>query len=64
MKLTNKQQTLLNFFNEGNKLIQKNNRLWLNEEVLHTGTFIGLMFKLYSTEYTAKMKEFVIIKNN
>ena len=63
MKLTSSQKTLLNFFNQGNKLIQKNNRLWLNGEILHTKTFIGLMFKLYPTEYTAKMKEFITIKN-
>jgi hypothetical protein len=64
MKLTNNQQILINYLNEGNKLIQKNNRLWLNDEVLHTRTFVALMFKLYKNEYLLKMKQFVIIENN
>lgn len=64
MNLNINQKKLLIFFNEGNKLIQKNNRLWINDEVLNTKTFISLMFKLYQNEYLLKMKEFVIIKNN
>ena len=62
MKLNQNQQTLNNYLNEGNKLIQTNNRLYMNEEVLHIKTFQSLMFKLFGREYTRKMKEFVVIK--
>jgi hypothetical protein len=62
MKLNKNQQTLNDYLNEGNKLIQTNNRLYMNGEVLNTKTFISLMFKLYGGGYTLKMKEFVVIK--
>ena len=62
MKLNKNQQTLNDYLNEGNKLIQTNNRLYMDGEVLNTKTFISLMFKLYSGGYTLKMKEFVVIK--
>ena len=63
MKLNQNQQILNDYLNEGNKLIQTNNRLYMNGEVLNTKTFISLMFKLYGGGYTLKMKEFVEIKN-
>ena len=62
MKLNKNQQTLNDYLNEGNKLIQTNNRLYMDGEVLNTKTFISLMFKLYGGGYTLKMKEFVVIK--
>jgi hypothetical protein len=62
MKLNQNQQILNNYLNEGNKLIQTNNRLYMNGEVLNTKTFISLMFKLFGGGYRSKMKEFVIIK--
>ena len=63
MKLNQNQQILNDYLNEGNKLIQTNNRLCMNGEVLNTKTFISLMFKLYDGGYILKMKEFVIIKD-
>jgi hypothetical protein len=63
MKLNKNQQTLNDYLNEGNKLIQTNNRLYMDGEVLNTKTFISLMFKLYGGGYTLKMKEFVVIKD-
>jgi hypothetical protein len=62
MKLNKNQQTLNDYLNEGNKLIQTNNRLYMDGEVLNTKTFISLMFKLFGGGYTLKMKEFVVIK--
>jgi hypothetical protein len=62
MKLNQNQQILNDYLNEGNKLIQTNNRLYMNGKVLNTKTFQSLMFKLYGREYTRKMKEFVVIK--
>jgi hypothetical protein len=62
MKLNQNQQILNDYLNEGNKLIQTNNRLYMDGEVLNTKTFISLMFKLYGGGYTLKMKEFVVIK--
>jgi hypothetical protein len=63
MKLNQNQQMLNDYLNEGNKLIQTNNRLYMNGEVLNTKTFQSLMFKLFGGEYTRKMKEFVVIKD-
>ena len=63
MKLTDKQQILNDYLNEGNKLTQTNNRLYMNGEVLNTKIFQSLMFKLFGGEYIRKMKEFVIIKD-
>ena len=33
----------------------------MDGEVLNTKTFKSLMFKLYGSEYTRKMKDFVVI---
>jgi hypothetical protein len=63
MKLNKNQQILNDYLNEGNKLIQTNNRLYMNGEVLNTKTFVSLMFKLFGGGYTIKMKEFVVIKD-
>ena len=62
MKLNKNQQMLNDYLNDGNKLIQTNNRLYMNGEVLNTKTFSSLMFKLFGSEYTNKMKDFVVIK--
>lgn len=62
MKLNKNQQILNDYLNDGNKLIQTNNRLYMNGEVLNTKTFVSLMFKLFGSEFDNKMKDFVIIK--
>ena len=53
---------LNDYLNDGNKLIQTNNRLYMNGEVLNTKTFVSLMFKLFGSEFDNKMKDFVVIK--
>jgi hypothetical protein len=60
-KLTEKQAELLEFFNEGKKLVQLNNRLYMNDEVLHTKIFSSLMYKLYPNNWDIVMKSKVII---
>ena len=62
MKLNKNQQMLNDYLNDGNKLIQTNNRLYMNGEVLNTKTFVSLMFKLFGSEFDNKMKDFVVIK--
>jgi hypothetical protein len=62
MKLNQNQQILNDYLNEGNKLIQTNNRLYMNGEVLNTKTFVSLMYKLFGSDFNIKMKEFVLIK--
>jgi hypothetical protein len=62
MKLNKNQQILNDYLNDGNKLIQTNNRLYMNGEVLNTKTFVSLMFKLFGSEFNNKMKDFVVIK--
>ena len=62
MKLNKNQQILNDYLNDGNKLIQTNNRLYMNGEVLNTKTFVSLMFKLFGSEVDNKMKDFVVIK--
>ena len=62
MKLNKNQQMLNDYLNDGNKLIQTNNRLYMNGEVLNTKTFVSLMFKLFGSEFNNKMKDFVVIK--
>jgi hypothetical protein len=62
MKLNKNQQILNDYLNDGNKLIQTNNRLYMNGEVLNTKTFVSLMFKLFGSEFDNKMKDFVVIK--
>jgi hypothetical protein len=62
MKLNKNQQILNDYLNDGNKLIQTNNRLYMNGEVLNTKTFVSLMFKLFGSEFNNKMKNFVVIK--
>ena len=62
MKLNKNQQMLNDYLNNGNKLIQTNNRLYMNGEVLNTKTFVSLMFKLFGSEFNNKMKDFVVIK--
>ena len=62
MKLNKNQQLLNDYLNAGNKLIQTNNRLYMNGEVLNTKTFVSLMFKLFGSEFDSKMKDFVVIK--
>jgi hypothetical protein len=49
--------------NEGNKLIQTINRLYMNGEVLNTKTFQAVMRKLFGNGFRSKMKEFVIIED-
>jgi hypothetical protein len=62
--MLNKNQEALNdYLNDGNKLIQKNNRLWMNGEVLNTKTLTSLMFKLYGSNYTNKIRENVVIED-
>ena len=63
MKLNQNQQILNDYLNEGNKLIQTNNRLYMNGEVLNTKTFQAVMRKLFGNGFRSKMKEFVEIKN-
>jgi hypothetical protein len=63
MKLNKNQQILNDYLNEGNKLIQTNNRLYMNGEVLNTKTFQAVMRKLFGNGFRSKMKEFVEIKN-
>ena len=62
MKLNKNQLILNDYLNDGNKLIQTNNRLYMNGEVLNTKTFVSLMFKLFGSEFDNKMKDFVIVK--
>ena len=62
MKLNKNQQMLNDYLNDGNKLIQTNNRLYMNGEVLNTKTFVSLMFNLFGSEFDNKMKDFVVIK--
>ena len=61
--LNKNQEVLNNYLNGGNKLIQKDNRLWMNGEVVNTKTFVSLMFRLFGGEFNIKMKEFVKIVN-
>ena len=63
MKLNQNQQILNDYLNEGNKLIQTNNRLYMNGEVLNTKTFQAVMRKLFGNGFRSKMKDFVEIKN-
>jgi hypothetical protein len=63
MKLNQNQQILNDYLNEGNKLIQTNNRLYMNGEVLNTKTFQAVMRKLFGNGFRSKMKEFVVIKD-
>ena len=61
--LNKNQEVLNNYLNEGNKLIQKDNRLWMYGEVVNTKTFVSLRFRLFGGEFNIKMKEFVKIVN-
>jgi hypothetical protein len=63
MKLNEKQTQLLQFINAGKIVTQKNNRLYVNGEVLNTKTLISLMFKLYGGNYRTELKKIVNIVN-
>lgn len=63
MKLNNNQNTLLEYLNAGNKLVQENNKLYMDGEMVNGKTFVSLMFKLYGVDFNVMMKEHVEIKN-
>lgn len=62
MTLNKKQEALNTYLNGGNKLIQTNNRLYMNGEVVNTKTFVSLMFKLYGSDFNTEMVKYVVIK--
>lgn len=62
MKLNKNQNTLLEYLNGGNKLIQENNKLYMDGEMVNGKTFVSLMFKLYGSDFNIMMKEHVEIK--
>ena len=62
MKLTKNQEALNTYLNGGNKLIQTNNRLYMDGEVLNTKTLVSLMYKLHGGNYTEEMRKYIIHK--
>ena len=61
MKLNKNQEALNEYLNGGNKLIQTNNRLYMDGEVVNTKTLVSLMFKLYGGNYIIELKKHVVI---
>ena len=59
--LTANQKELNDFLSQGNKLIQKNNRLFMNDEIISTKILTSLMFKLYKNDWTIHLKNSVTI---
>lgn len=63
MKLNNNQKALNEYLNAGNKLIQENNKLYMDGEMVNGKTFVSLMFKLYGVDFNTEMVKHVIKKD-
>jgi len=64
MTLTKNQEALNEYLNGGNKLIQTNNRLYMDGEVLNTKTLVSLMYKLHGGNYIVELKKHVVINED
>ena len=60
-KLTANQSELNKFLTDGNKLIQKNNRLFMNDEIISTKILTSLMYKLDKKNWVENLKNSIII---
>jgi hypothetical protein len=61
MKLTANQSELNKFLTDGNKLIQKNNRLFMDNEIISTKILTSLMYKLDKKNWVENLKNSIII---
>jgi hypothetical protein len=62
MTLNKNQKTLNEYLNGGNKLIQTNNRLYMDGEVVNTKTLVSLMYKLHGSNFDIEISKHVVIK--
>ena len=62
-KMTLLQSKLADNLSEGKLIIQKNNRLFIEDEPLNTKTLVSYIIKQFpNDDYRLKLKELVIIK--
>lgn len=61
IKLTEKQEKLVNFLSSGAKLVQYDDRLFMYNEIISSKILSSLMYKLHKGEYRNFIKKAVIV---